>query len=212
MSLTLLTLALASKSLHSQAAPRNPDANTAKAEAAINHAPLSFEQNQGQIDSQVQFSAHGHGYTLYLTNTSAVLALTHWQAAKTPAPSDAINKHPAQRGGQLQTSTLRMTLPGAQLNAVSSGEEQLAAHVNYFRGSNPANWHTNIPTYSRVRYKGVYPGVDLVYYGNHQQLEYDFVVAPEADAKPIRLRFEGARKLAIDKGGNLQPLALRNRG
>jgi hypothetical protein len=160
MSLTLLTLMLASQCLHAQAAPHTPDANTAKVSTTFTRAPLSFEQNLGQIDRQVLFSAHGHGYSLYLTNTNAVLALERWQAAKTPAPSAAINKRPAQRGGQLQTSTLRMALPGAQLNAVSTGEEQLAAHVNYFKGSDPANWHTNIPTYSKVRYKSVYPGVD----------------------------------------------------
>ena len=79
----------------------------------------------------------------------------------------------------------------------------IAGNRQLLLGNDPAKWHTSVPTYARVRYAGVYPGVDLIYYGNQRQLEYDFVVAPGADPKPIRLRFDGAKALKLDSAGSL---------
>jgi hypothetical protein len=84
-----------------------------------------------------------------------------------------------------------------------SGMDELPGKSNYFVGNDPAKWQTNVPTYAKVRYEGVYPGVNLIYYGNQRQLEYDFVVAPGADPKTIRLRFGAANNLRIDKQGML---------
>jgi hypothetical protein len=84
-----------------------------------------------------------------------------------------------------------------------SGLEELPGKANYFIGSDPAKWRTNIPTYAKVHYRDVYLGIDLLYYGNQRQLEYDFVVAPGADPKKIVLGFEGADKLEIDAQGDL---------
>ena len=83
------------------------------------------------------------------------------------------------------------------------GQQELPGTVNYFLGNDPAEWHTNIPTYAQVQYHDVYPGIDLVYYGDRQQLEYDFVVAAGADPVAIALRFEGADRLAVDAAGDL---------
>jgi hypothetical protein len=98
---------------------------------------------------------------------------------------------------------MRMTLVNVNPHAQAIGQDELHGKSNYFIGNDPAKWRTNIPTYARVKYEGVYPGVDLVYYGNQGQLEYDFVVAPGADPRLVTLAFEGARKVHIDPRGEL---------
>ena len=100
-----------------------------------------------------------------------------------------------------------MQLAGANPLARTEGEERLPGTANYFLGNDPAKWHANIPTFTRVRYREVYPGVDLVYYGNQRQLEYDFILAPGARGEAIRLRFEGAKTLKLDAHGNLEVAA-----
>ena len=84
-----------------------------------------------------------------------------------------------------------------------TGEEELPGKVNYFIGHDPAKWHTDVTTYAKVRYEEVYPGIDLVYYGNQGQLEYDFVVRPGADPARIRLKVAGARKMYVNEQGQL---------
>ncbi len=79
--------------------------------------------------------------------------------------------------------------------------------ANYFIGNDPKKWYSNVPTYAKVKYTGVYPGVDLIFYGNQQHLEYDFVVAPRADTTAIRLHFAGIRKLKLNKKGDLEVIA-----
>lgn len=96
-----------------------------------------------------------------------------------------------------------MQLLGANPKPQVMGLGELPGKSNYFPSSDPAQWRTNIPTYAKVKYRGVYPGVDLVYYGNQRQLEYDFVVAPGADPKAITLAFAGADTLEIDAQGDL---------
>jgi hypothetical protein len=144
--------------------------------------PLSFEPNQGQAGAAVKFLSKGHGYTLLLTGNEAILAL--------------------KNSSQAQNSVVHMKLTGADTSALISGTEPLPGKANYLIGNNPQNWHTNVPTYSRVQYHGVYPGVDLVYYGNQQQLEYDFVVSPGADPKTIALDFSSS-PISIDGNGDL---------
>jgi hypothetical protein len=101
-------------------------------------------------------------------------------------------------------AVVRMQLSGSTIAAhAPAGEERLPGTANYFVGNDPAQWRAAVPTYSRVRYSGVYPGVDLLYYGNQRQLEYDFVVAPAADPEQIRMRFAGAKRLRLDPQGNL---------
>src|SRR5207245_1461810 len=100
-------------------------------------------------------------------------------------------------------TVLRMIFIGANPEPSVVGAEELPGKANYFIGSDPANWRTDVPTYAKVRYKNVYPGIDLIYYGNQRQLEYDFVVSPGADPTRIRLGFQGADKLEVDAKGDL---------
>ncbi|MGO9862510.1 MAG: SBBP repeat-containing protein [Terriglobales bacterium] len=138
--------------------------------------PMFFEPNQGQTDPQVKFLARGSGYGLFLTADEAVLKL-HRSAASSQSPA---------------SSVIRMKLDGANGSARVSGASPLPGKSNYFIGNDPSKWQSGIPQFSRVEYQSVYPGVDLVYYGNQGQLEYDFRVAPAADPSQIALSFEGA--------------------
>ena len=162
--------------------------------------PLTFEANQGQIDSKVRFVSLGPGYSVFLTAGGMVLSLRPSKAVSSQ-PADnvaAINK--AQRSAK---STLQFKLLGAAKNPTVIGEDPQPGRVNYFIGNDPAKWHRNVPTYGRVRYKNVYPGIDLVYYGNHQQLEYDFAIAPGADPRQIQFEIKGANQIKLDGGGDL---------
>lgn len=97
-----------------------------------------------------------------------------------------------------------MKLLGANPRPRVAGLDQLPGKTNYFIGSDPRQWRTDVPTYAKVKYEAVYPGVDMVYYGTQgRQLEYDFIVAPNADPKAIRLSFEGADKMELDGQGDL---------
>ncbi|MGD0445549.1 MAG: SBBP repeat-containing protein [Edaphobacter sp.] len=166
--------------------------------------PLSFEVNKGQSDPEVKFQSQGSGYSLYLTDSSAVLALTRREHANT-TPERAVGN--SLKAGSVRqtrkTDVIRMELAGASRNLHVTGVDQLPGKANYFIGNDPAKWHSDVPTYSKVQYAGVYPGIDLVYYGNKRQLEYDFVVAPGANPKPIRLQFAGAKKLKLTADGGL---------
>jgi hypothetical protein len=139
--------------------------------------PLSFEPNQGQADARFDFVSRGGGYTLLLNPTEARL--------------------------KLREAHLQMTLAGGNAGAEGQGADLLIGTSNYLLGDDPAAWHRNIPNYGRVEYRGVYPGIDLIYYGNQRRIEYDFVVAPGADPKAIRLNFEGASDMKVDRDGNL---------
>jgi hypothetical protein len=102
-----------------------------------------------------------------------------------------------------QHSALRMKLVAANLKSETVGIDQLPGKSNYFIGNDPKKWRTNIPNYAKVRYGEIYPGVDIVYYGNQSQLEYDFIIAPHSNPNVIKLSFVGAQKIHIDQNGDL---------
>ena len=181
-----------------------PDGQRVKMAAEYGKLPLSFEANEGQADGKVKFLSRGHGYSLFLTGKEAVIAL------KKAAPQSAgLKGLPGRRSIELQQekaaegTVVRMELAGANAAPRVVGAEELPGKINYLIGNDPAKWRTNISTYAKVKSEGVYPGVDLVYYGNQGQLEYDFVVAPSMDPKAIRLKFRGAGELRVDRKGDL---------
>ena len=146
--------------------------------------PLAFELNAGQADPRYQLLAHGAGHDLYLSAAGVSLAL--------------------RDGLGVGAGAIEMTLADAKTDA---GWEPIGAsaagRMNYFIGSDPSRWITNIPTFSRVRYRSVYPGIDVDYYGNRESLEHDFIVAPGGDPSKIRMRFTGATSRRIDADGSL---------
>ena len=195
-----------------------------RAQADFGKLPLSFAANQGQVDKRVRFTSQGSGYSLFLTDKEAVLALTkatipvkqkeglNGASAQSenphPDPRDVghpLSQHPTKDA--VKTDVVRMQVAGAAPGLRVEGEEQLPGVANYYIGNDKAKWHSNVPTFAKVKYEEVYPGVDLVYYGNQRQLEYDFVVAPGADAKQVRLHFAGAEKLQLNADGDLTVIA-----
>jgi hypothetical protein len=189
-----------------------PEAAKSRLVESYGKLPLSFELNRGQTEPQVKFLSRGNGYTLFLEPTEAVLNLKkHGTGHTRPEKSRrGFFRHAAnhqlrqtESGSGESGSLLRMKLVGANPEPHVTGIDELPGKSNYFAGNDPDKWRTNVPTYGKVKYQNVYPGVDLIYYGNQRQLEYDFVVAPGADPKAIRLGLEGADKAEIDAHGNL---------
>ncbi|MFQ5444139.1 MAG: hypothetical protein ACE5EK_05930, partial [Nitrospinales bacterium] len=114
-----------------------------------------------------------------------------------------IRKKSEDRKSGFQTSVLRMALKDSNPDTKISGEEKLASKSNYIKGNDPKKWHYGVTNYRKVRYKEVYPGIDLVYYGNQKKLEYDFIVQPGVDPKAIQIGFQGANEIEIDEDGDL---------
>lgn len=160
--------------------------------ARLKGLPISFEENHGQVDSQVRYLAHaGHG-TIYFSPAETVLALM---------------SHDSQK--KLGLSILRLKWIGANSRPQIVAEHPLTGRINYLIGHNPSQWHTDIPTYARVRYRDLFPGVDAVFYGNEGEIEYDMVLAPGVDPGRIRFTPEGARSMRLARNGDLV-LALEN--
>jgi hypothetical protein len=156
---------------------------------------LSFEVNQGQADQSVRFLARGRGYTILLKPSEAALALE--------SPGQGA-RFPEKAKGQPTPSirVLRMRIEGADLSAPATGLHRLPGISNYFIGNDPSHWHTNIPTYKEVQFEHIRPGVNLVYYGDQSQLEYDFVLSAGVNPQSLGLSFEGS-DAAIDPQGDL---------
>src|ERR1051326_3149667 len=145
--------------------------------------PLSFEANQGQTDARVQFLSRGSDYTLFLSSHEALLRL---------------HGHRRQNNGSL----VKISFLHASQSAIAQGENELSGKANYFIGRDPAGWHTNVPTYAKVKYKAIYPGINLVYHGNRRQVEYDFILSPSSNARDLDIKFDGA-PVELDSSGDL---------
>lgn len=158
-----------------------------KIRASYGKLPLSFEANQGQTDPRVRFLTHSGAFSLFLTSDEAVMALREGKPKK----------------GLATANVLRLKLRGANATASITGQEQLPGTSNYFIGSDPAKWSTNVPTFAKVKYAGIYSGIDLVYYGTDRQLEYDFVVQPGADPKRVSFDVDGATAVRDNANGDL---------
>lgn len=141
--------------------------------------PLVFEANRGQAPGDAQFVLHDFGAAASFQK-GQVLLFT--EDGRKP---------------------LILQLRGASPSLELSGEDLLTSHSNYLLGKDPSEWHTDVPNYGRVRYRGAYPGIDLLFYGNGKHLEHDFVVSPGADPARIGLRIEGARGMRLGREGNL---------
>ncbi len=200
----LACLALAPVTQAETPKPIKPDkAASVRISESYGKLPLSFEANNGQQDRQVKFLSRGRGYNLFLTNREAVLVLTKPEQNPKAAAKKLAHTPLEQTKSKPQSIALRTRLVNANPETKVGGKDQLPGKVNYFIGRDPSKWRTNVPTYAKVRYNQVYPGIDLVYYGNQGQLEYDFVVKPGADPARIRLQVAGARKMYVDSQGQL---------
>src|SRR5260370_17076176 len=149
---------------------------------------MQFDPNAGQTDEPVLFLSRGRGYTLFLTPTQAVLCL---RASVGSSANDKANRHHRRRSAEnkIAQAELRMTLLGANAQPRLERLDQLPATVNYFVRNNPSLYRSAIPTFAKVKYQQVYPGVDLAYYGNQRQVEDDFLVLAHAEPARIAIDF-----------------------
>ncbi|PYS55308.1 MAG: hypothetical protein DMF76_26115, partial [Acidobacteria bacterium] len=179
--------------------PPNDSTMAARATEAYGNLPLRFEINQGQVAREVNFISRGNGYTLSLTNETA-FQLRRVDVG--PGFGEAVF-NPQSDIRNPSSSLLRMKLLGSNPTPRVAGLDQLPTRSNYFIGSDARSWRTNISNFSKVQYEQIYPGVNLDYYGNQRQLEYDFTVTPGADPATIKLGIDGANKVEIDDQGDL---------
>ncbi len=156
-----------------------------RARTAYGRLPLTFEENRGQAESNVRFLAQGHGYSLSLHPEGADLSLAKGKP------------------GQRKSEQVRMRFVGSRRATSVKGKSPLGSRVNYLIGKDRSAWRSDLPTYAQVQYRDVYPGVDMLYYGRGQELEYDFVVKPGADPDAIALSFDGAEQIRVDESGDL---------
>ena len=165
-------------------------ADWARALEAVDGVPLHFERNDGQADGPVDYLARGAGYAVGLSATQATVTLS--------APAGGGSTDAAR------STSFRFVLRGGSDQAQPASADRLPGVVNYLKGNDPARWQQGVPTFARVRYAGVYDGIDVVYYGNQKRLQYHFIVAPGADASQIALDVRGAERVSIDAEGDLQ--------
>jgi photosystem II stability/assembly factor-like uncharacterized protein len=150
----------------------------------LNNLPLRFEQNAGQADQQLKFFCRNNRYNLGFAAHHTTINFTSSNVPR-------------------QSATLKMKFIDSNPASNLKGFEELTTKSNYFTGKNPKDWHTNIANFASLKYENLYKGVDAIFYGNEQNVEYDFVVAPQADAKAIQFAFEGAQSFYINEQGDL---------
>jgi hypothetical protein len=179
--LLLLSLQLTATTSATASKGKSSPPQSSKAASAVRQniarMPMVFEPYQQQSRTQADYLARAAGYQIALTSAGARLALPG--------------------------AEMRLELLGADRDARGEALERQTGVHNYIIGRDARNWRTGIPTYLRVKYAAVYPGVDVIYYGNQQNLEYDFVVAPRADAHAVHMRLSGAERARLDANGNL---------
>ncbi len=179
-------------------APGTPNAGaTASPKAPLANWPLFFEANCGQASLPAQFVAHSRSGTVLLGPAEVVVLQATTQPLAGPRARAVDHRSPSD------IRTLSFQFVGANPQAAMSGLDPLSAKISYLLGEDPAIWQTEVSAFDRVRVAEVYAGIDVVYYGNQQKLEYDFIVAPGADPSVVCLRVAGADRLELDAQGDL---------
>lgn len=167
----------------------------------LRSAQLAFEPNAGQLAPEVAYLLRGSGSIFYFSPAH--------MTAKFSRPLSDIKetKSPKSRIQHYETWAVRMNFIGAQPSPAMEGLEPTGGNSSYFRGGDPAGWHFAIPHFAKLKYTGIYSGIDLLFYDNEQQLEFDFIVQPDADPRQIQLEFEGPDEVRLDVEGNLLVVA-----
>ena len=199
-------------------------ATQARLERAFGHLPLYFVENQGQMDERVAYYIQGSDKMIYFTPEGVTFALAEGtQMANRKSQigrsanqqiSKSANRYSPFRylqqvggsgveAGAIQRWTVKLEFIGANPGVRPVGEEQQEAVISYFKGQ-PDEWRTGLPTYSRLVYRDLWPGIDLVYYGTVDRLKYEFIVHPGADPGQIRLAYRGATGVAVNAAGQLE--------
>jgi Beta-propeller repeat len=160
---------------------------SAQTMAALGNLPLYFEANLGHAKSPAQFLARGRDCQFLVSPNESQLILRKADAAS----------------GKISSCVVRMQFVNANAQAQVRGDSEQPGKINYLIGNDPAQWRTGVATFAKVRVEQLYPSISLVYYGNQQQLEYDFTVAPHANPQQIAIQFAGVDKISVGPRGEL---------
>ncbi|MCZ6675109.1 MAG: SBBP repeat-containing protein, partial [Verrucomicrobia bacterium] len=163
--------------------------------------PLHFEENRGQLDERVSYVARGLGYQLLLTPEERIMMI-YQPEAEQPSFKSGITTRPAMPKTP-QAYAIHMQFEGANKNVQLESEGELGSKMHYLRGRDREAWIRNVPTFAKVRYKNLYDGIDVVYYGNQRQVQYDFIIQPGASFETIRMKFDGVQDLSVNASGDL---------
>jgi hypothetical protein len=163
--------------------------------------PLHFEENRGQVDERVSYIARGLGYQLMLTPEERILMI-YQPASEQPSFNPAVPSKPKMPEVP-RAYAVRMQFEGANENVMMESEGELDSKMHYLRGRDRDAWVRNVPTFKKVRYKNLYDGIDVVYYGNQRRVQYDFIVQPGASFETIRMKFDGVQNIHVNDEGDL---------
>ena len=188
------------------ALPSSDPAVQARLEQTFGQLPLYFVENQGQVNECVAYYIQGRDKTIYFTAEGVTFVLTDL-TPQPPSLQERGSDLPLRVGEglrerALQRWTVKLDFLGARPNVYPSGQDKTEAVISYFKGS-PDQWHTGLPTYARLVYPDLWPGIDLVYYGTANRLKYEFIVHPGADPAQIRLAYRGATGVMLNTAGQL---------
>jgi len=172
--------------------------------------PLSFIPNKGQIDDQVSFYIHGTNETIYFAPGGVTFALNYSTKSKDNKEVRRLIQHrlnsdkkPMDMDKDLRRWTVKMDFVGARKDVKPEGFDKTGAVVSYFKGK-PEEWKPGLPAYSKILYRDLWPGIDLVYMGEVNKLKYEFIVHPGADPAQIRLAYRGTERVEVTEEGRLR--------
>lgn len=173
----------------------------------LGNLSLAFTQNTGQWPDSIRFRANAGGATMWFTPTGAYYQFTRRIAnastATTTSDVSVANQQPDREPDSIETTLIKASFVGCNANPKLTGSDALAYRCNYFLGNDPAKWRTDVPNYTSVTYQDVYPSIDLRYYGDGRNMEYDFIVPPNVDYTQIQIQYSGATSLAVNNAGDL---------
>ncbi|MBN4056823.1 SBBP repeat-containing protein [bacterium AH-315-J21] len=178
---------------------------------SMSSMPLAFTKNQGQWDEKAKFRANAGGATMWFSSDGAYYQFTRRIETEDSNPLSALDAMGAlgsrdfanRAPDSIETMSIKASFVGAKVNPAIYGVDEMEYKCNYFIGNDPSEWHTDVPNYSAVMYEDVYNGIDLKYYGNGKQMEYDFIVSPGADFSQIKVQYEGAESVSVNDKGEL---------
>jgi len=199
-----LILLCAAKVLTADDYSFNPQQQLVMENISLN--PLAFTENQGQWDEQVKFKANAGGATMWFTSEGVVYQFIK-QIKSPDLPQDELFQLPYEQFEQepdsIEQLVVKTSFIGANLNPAISGEDLMEYKCNYFIGNDHNEWHTDVTNYQAVYFKEIYSGIDLKYYGNGKQMEYDFIVSPGSNYSQIQIQYEGVKSLSVNSSSEL---------
>ncbi|MBF0338966.1 MAG: SBBP repeat-containing protein, partial [Nitrospirae bacterium] len=167
--------------------------------------PLYFIENDGQVDKRVRFYEKGASHATWFTKDGVYVSLTKGETSK---QQSARGLPPEKHSRGVRQETVKLSFKGANPNVEIVPEDMQDGRVNYFIGNDSAKWKTDVPTYRSILYRNVYDGIDVRFYGNNSQLEYDIIVSPGSSPDVVKMSYEGVKGLKVRGDGALE-LSLR---